>query len=184
MVYRTGEENRKIISGNPDDNCINDLAQRAGGIKLSVEMTVNGTGAISANIFKVNGSVDIIDAYGEITEITTLTNLTNGKFFLYDGTNSVDITADGFSLSGVSVGSIILKTLDSSNAATIVNADQCRVTEADTSKKTHHPFMVTQKNGADTYLKCSMSTTDNPVNFKVKFYVVYKPLDGGSLEEA
>ena len=180
-MARSGDYPNKQINNNPCDNCLNDIIERSRGRKVKVQVNVTGTGAISANIFKVTGSAVVIDAYGEIDLVTTLTNLTAAKFFLYDGTNSVDITANGADLSGFTAGSLILKTGDSTNAATAVDADQCRVTEADSSKKTHHPFIVTQKNGADTYIKMSCETTDNPVNFTVTFYVVYVPLNGGTI---
>lgn len=167
---------------NKSHNCIGDMAERAAGFILEVEGVLNANNTTETiNIFKITGSVEIIDAYGEVTDATVLNNLTGCYFDAWDGTTAIEITdSAGAVLSGAPVGSMILKTADSSQIATVVLADQVRVTEADTSKKTHHPFIVTQKNGADTYIRCHYTTSDAPINAKVKFYIVYRPKNGGS----
>ena len=176
---------RSPLPATCENNCIQDVAVRTGGRILEIEGTLSANNTSETiNLFKVTGTVEIIDAYGEITDATTLTNMTGCYFDLWDGTTAVEITdsAGGATLSGAPVGSMILKTGDSSNIATVVLADQCRVTEADSSKKTHHPFVITQKNGANTYIRCHYTTTDAPINAKVKFFVVYRSRDGGTLE--
>lgn len=177
--------NQIPISGDPSHNSVNDLVERAGGRILKVTKEVSeAAGSHSFNLFKVNGAVNVIDAYAEIDAITTLNNLTNGRFYLDDGTATSDICLAGFVLSSVSVGTLILKTQDNTNEATVLDASTGLVLEADSSKKSHHPFVVIQKNGVDTYIKCSFTTTDDPVAFTISFYVVYKPINGGSLEVA
>lgn len=166
-------------------NCLHDYAERSGGkiLKISGTLNANNTSAI-INLFKIIGTVEIIDAYGEISRVGTCNNLTNCFFDLSDGTNTVNITADGATLSGATVGTMVFKTLDSSNAATVVFSDECRLTEADTSKKTHHPFIVTQKNGADTFIRCHYTTTDAPIDLDIDFYIVYQSKNGGYAEAA
>jgi len=170
------------VCTDPSINSMADMAQISAGCKLVKSGRVTGTGTLDFNLFKITGSVKIVDAYAEITSVTTLTNGTGAKFYLYDGTNSVDITATGAVLSNAPAGSIILKTGDATQIATVIFADQCRITESDASKKSHQPFICTQKNGADTFIKCTFDTTDAPVDFEISFYIVYIPLDGGIAE--
>lgn len=167
-------------------NSPNDAFNRVGGRMLSFERHVQAAaGAILMNSIRVHGTVEIDDAYAEIMEVTTLTNLTGLYFDLYDGTTAVEITSStgGASLSGAPVGSLIIKNKDASNVLTTLISDQARVLEADTSKKTHLPFLVTAKNGVDTRIRMHGNTTDDPVDFKMMFYIVYHPKDGGYLED-
>ena len=53
--------------------------------------------------------------------------------------------------------------------------------ETKTDKKSGRPFTVTQKNGADTFIRLHFTTTDTPVNFKVKIHFEYYPVNGSTL---
>ena len=167
-----------------NSNSVGDMVERAGGRLLCVEATLSGNNeTVVANVFKIHGTVEVIDAYGEVSEVTTLTNMTGIYFDLYDGTVAVEVTDSvGAVLSGAPVGSMILRTGIASSIATVVLADQVRLTESDASKKTHQPFTITQKNGVDTFLRIHYSTTDAPINAKIKLYVVYASKDGGYME--
>ena len=168
------------------DNCAVDMIERGGGRIFKVRGTLNAdnTSAV-VNLFKIHGTVEIINAYAEVMEVTTLTNCTGCYFDLYDGTVAIEITDNaGAVLSGAPVGSMILRTGIASQIATVVLSDQCRITETDSSKKTHQPFSCTQKNGVDTFIRAHYTTTDAPINAVVDFYVVYSPFNGGYVEAA
>lgn len=166
-----------------EDNSILEMTQRSAGFHICKEITITGTGTIVANALELTGSVEMLNAFVEITEVTTLTNCTNVYYYLYDGTNSVDITADGATLSGAPVGTILVKDQDSSFPLTVAMSDTCRVTEPPAGNKfSHYPYVITAKNGASTYIRFSLTTTDNPVNFKVGVHIEYRPVDGGTLE--
>ncbi|MEA2036864.1 MAG: hypothetical protein U9O94_05110 [Nanoarchaeota archaeon] len=144
--------------------------------------TLNGNNtSVTMNIFKVIGSVEILTAHGEVMDVTTLTNMTAVYTDLWDGTTAVNITANGAILSGAPVGSLIIKQKDSTNAMITVLANQARVTEPANDKKTHQPFIVTQKNGVDTYIRMNYTTTDAPIDAQILFIVKYRPIDGGSI---
>jgi len=147
--------------------------------------TIGGTGTQVANIFKVTGSVEILEAHAFIKSVTTLTNLTGLYFDLYDGTNVDEITSStvGGTLSNAPVNTMIVKNQDVTKVVTCVLTDRGRVTEIP-DKHQHQPFTVTQKNGTNTYIRCHYTTTDNPVNFTIEFIVDYKVIDGGKLELA
>lgn len=157
---------------------------RAGGYLVFGEKTITGTGALNINMIKVLESVQIISIWGMITEVTTLNNLTNLYFDLWDGTNSVDITADGPTaiLSGAPVGSYFIKDKLATEVMGISIVNQCRVVEA--LREISVPFIASQKISTDTHIRLRCQTTDNPVNFKILIYANFVPINGGYLEMA
>ena len=149
-------------------------------VKLVTISAAAGVHAI--NLFKLHSTVRVLDQYAELMEVTTLTNCTNVYATLYDGTVSLDLTADGATLSGAPVGTVFTKNLELTQPFSVHMADQCRVTEVTHDKYVGKPFLITQKNGVDTFIRMHLTTTDNPVSFKMLLRFVYEPLDGGYLE--
>jgi hypothetical protein len=159
------------------------MVQRAGGrLTTNTNLNITGTGALSANVFQVHGSVEVIEQWGEITAVTTLTNATAVYGDLWDGTVSEPLTAaaPGATLSGAPVGTIVIKNQLKTAAMGVSIADQCRVLEA--QNRIAVPFIVTQKNGADTFIRFNLTTTDAPIDFTFDVYFVWRPLDGGHIE--
>lgn len=150
-------------------------------IKKTITLSANNTSA-TENIFKVNGSVEILKLCGLVVDTTTMVNLTAVKVELYDGTTTDDITADGIVLSGLAVGTLMVKT--GLKAAVLSLADNASgvVTEAGADKKVYQSFFVTQKASTDTYIRVSYTTTDAPINCQIEWAVRYNALDGGYLE--
>jgi hypothetical protein len=146
-----------------------------------VNATMGGTGAQTVNVFEFTGTVMIIDQWAEITRVGTLTNLTNMYATIYDGTNTVNLTLDGASLSGAPVGSFFTKDKIASSAYTVNLADECRMLETQDVKKAGRPFIVTAKNGATNYIRFHYTTTDNPVDFDMKIFFEYRVMNGGTL---
>ena len=167
----------------PSDNCGWDLLERASSRIIKVEdVEVTGTGSVNLNVFKVTGTVRVLKTWAEITEVTTLTNMTDVYADVYDGTNTVDLTkTPGAVLSGAPVGTFFTKDKASTETFTVNMADEVRVAES--TSKTAVPFYVTQKNGADTYIRFNFTTTDNPVSFKMTVWFEYQLINGGSLTE-
>lgn len=178
-----GALKRAIPCGCADDNSVADYLQRECGRFYDEEVTISlAAGAHVVNVFQVTGTVWLFDQWAEVTEITTLTNCTNMYSTLYDGTNTVQVTADGASISGLPVGTCFSKTGDETQAYEVIDASQCRLTvPGGAGKKQAYPFVLTQKNGADTYLRLHLTTTDNPLSFKIRLMFSWAPLNGGSL---
>ena len=152
--------------------------------KFCITTTINkAAGSHNINVFKVHGSVQIIEQIAEIKRAGTLTNCTAVYADLYDGTNTVDLTesSTGATLSGAPVGSVFTRDQDSSNAYTVALADECRLTETANTKQLGYPFIVTQKNGADTYIRFNFTTTDDPIDFDMHIRFVWRGVDGGYL---
>jgi hypothetical protein len=162
-------------------NTLFGVAYRLAGRHIWVEdahITANNE-TKNLNIFKVNGSVTVINQWAEITEITALTNCTNVYADLWDGTNSVQLTSPGADFSNLSLGSFFKKSEDSTQQYSISNADECRVLEP-SSKEISVPFIVTQKTSADTYIRFNF-TTNTVLDFKMSIWFEYMPVDGGTL---
>jgi len=151
-------------------------------ITLVKEVTVSASaGANTVNVFQLEGTVRVTEQVAEITEVTTLTNCTAVYATLYDGTNTVNLTADGATLSGLPVGTVFTKDKDVTETYSVLDASQCRVNEVVDDKKIGKPFTITQKNGANTYIRLHFTTTDDPISFKILLKFKYVPIDGGSL---
>ena len=86
---------------------------------VKVSATIGGTGAQTVNVFQFTGTIAIVDQYAEITRVGTLTNLTNMYASIYDGTNAVNLTADGAVLSGAPVYSFFTISLPTSFTSVI-----------------------------------------------------------------
>lgn len=158
-----------------------DFLLRESGIAITKDINATGNGALAVNVLQLTGSVIVREQWGLITGITTLTNLTNVYASLWDGTNSVNLTADGVTLSGAPVGSLFSKDQINSQPYSVSIADQCRLLETLNNPKVGRPFIITQKNGVDTFIRFHFTTTDNPVDFDLHIYFEYLPLAGGSL---
>jgi len=146
-----------------------------------IDTSIGGTGSQIVNVFEFTGTVLIIDQWAEITRVGTLTNLTNMYATAYDGTNTINLTSDGASLSGAPVGSFFTKDKISSETYTVNLSDQCRVIETSGDKKAGRPFILTAKEGATNYIRFHYTTTDNPVDFDIKIFFEYSVMNGGTL---
>ena len=171
-----------IITSDYNDNSAKDMLVRTAGYEIDKVAEITGTGSVVANVLKLTGSVIVISQWAEIMAITTLTNLTNVYATLYDGINSVDLTADGLTLSSAVVGSFFTKDKVAAEAYSANIADECRMLETIDVKKAGRPFIITQKNGVDTFIRFHFTTTDSPVLFTMRIAFEYIPFNGGILE--
>lgn len=170
-----------VISGDEPLNSLGEMVARSAGFHIEKELTVTGTGAQVANVLQLVGSVVILNQWALITEVTTLTNLTGMYADLYDGTNTVALTADGAVLSGAPVGTFFTKDKVAADAYSVSIADETRLLETLVDRKSGRPFTVTQKNATDTFIRLHFTTTDAPVSFKVKIHFEYFSINGSTL---
>jgi hypothetical protein len=158
-----------------------DYLLRASGHIIESNIQITGTGALTANVLQFTGTVLVLVQWAELTTVTTLTNATNVYATAYDGTNSINLTADGATLSGYTVGSFFTKDQDPTQTYTVHNADQVRMREPP-DKRVGKPFFLTGKNGVTNYIRFHLTTTDNPVDFIMKVHFEYEPMNGGTLQ--
>lgn len=163
------------------DNSVYEILNRE-GFRLCVHgVSITGNNnTYTTNVFKVTGAVRVIDQYAIITEATSIANCTNVYSTLYDGTNTVNLTADGATLSAAPIGTLFLKDQDVSQPYSVVMSDQCRVNEITLDKRAGKPFTINAKYGADTYVRFHYKTT-GVLNFKMDIHFIYQKLDGGDL---
>lgn len=156
---------------------------RGKGRVVTKELSLDGTGAQTDNVFTVTGSVEIIDIYGVLTDATDVTTLSGASFTAYDGTNTVDITESttGVDLSGATVNSLIIKNNTNANAAVLNDSSQVRVNDTVTNE-IFAPFIITAKNGATTYIRFNF-TGDADTDAVMKIYLSFIELsDDGNVE--
>jgi hypothetical protein len=152
-------------------------------IEIVKELTISAAaGSHSINVFKLRGCVRVLEQVAEITQITTLTNCTNMYADLWDGTVSKPLTANGAIISGMPVGTMFTKDKDIAETYSVSDASECQVSEVTTEEEFGRPFNVTQKSGVDTFIRFNLTTTDDPILFKMLLKFIYQPLDGGCLE--
>jgi len=143
-------------------------------------LRITGTGSITANVLQFIGTVRVIHQYATIMSVTSLNNATEVYADAYDGTNIEILTADGAVLSGCPVNTFFTKDKDSSEVYTVSKADQVRKTEVSAESEIGLPFTLTQPYGVDTFIRLHLTTTDNPVDFKIHVVFKYLPLSPGA----
>ena len=171
----------RVIESDYVLNSPKDMLVRSSGFQIEKILRVTGTGAISANVLQLTGTVRVLNQWAEIMSITTLNNLTNAYASLYDGTLNKNLTADGLTLSGAPVGSWFTKDKVLSQPYSANIADECRILETTEDKRAGRPFTITAKNGSDTFVRFNLTTTDNPVDFIMMIWFEWLPRNGGNL---
>lgn len=149
-------------------------------IKIEKTFRIVGTGSLAPDVLKVTGTVRILEQYATITSVTTLNNATGVYADTHDGTNVINLTADGSVLSGCPVDSFFTKDKDSSETYSVAKADQVRMNEVSNEDAVGTPFTITNKNNTDTFIRFHLTTTDNPVDFTIKIVFKYNPLSPNS----
>lgn len=154
----------------------------AGGKSLFREgVAIAGTGAQTLNIATIAGCVTLMEITMIASTVTDSTTFSNVKFALYDGTNTVDLTAvvDG---SSCVTGSKFFKTAVAATALTYLNADQVRFAESVFNK----PFVesiVNAKPAVTNYLQL-LFTGDGDTDITANFHVVWRPACSNGLVAA
>jgi hypothetical protein len=139
--------------------------------------------AVQVNVFRLAGSVMILDQWAVLTEVNALANCTDVYADLWDGVNSVKLSAGspgGADLSGCPVGSMFTKGEDRTEPYTVMSADQCRSFEPD-FRRAGRPFIITAKHGAGTYIRFNLEPGAD-VDFKMLLHFDFLPYNGGTLE--
>ena len=184
LVVVNGKDSDLACSckGSGQDNSVYEIISRE-GIRTCIHganITAVAGGAHVVNVFRVTGAVRILEQYALVTAVTDVANVTNVYATLYDGTNTVNLTADGLTLSGMANGSFFMKDLDNTKTYTLLNADQCRSNESGLTKHTGYPFIVNAKYGTNTYIRFHYTTTGT-CNFSMDLHFIYQKLNGGEL---
>jgi hypothetical protein len=151
---------------------------------LFVEKHLNANNSSDAiECFQLFGTVEVYKLYGFVTDNTVLNSCTEVFFDLWDGTKSDPITANQAVLSNANVDSYFFKLREKAEALVIGDNSECCVCEGHESNYAFDQFNITQKATIDTFIRFRYTTTDTPINAKIKVYAAFGPLDGGYMEE-
>lgn len=149
---------------------------------LEVIKTLSANNATAnVNLFKLNGSVIVKKIYGVLTAKTTLTNMTAVSFDMNDATATVQLTKNDGVMSTAVVGAVIAKTTVATVTAGINLAATGTIAEIVSQAEPFSPFIATQKNGANTHIRFTYTTTNAPIAATMKFFVEYEGINGGYL---
>jgi hypothetical protein len=178
----TGRNFLKVVI--PEEQQLNspyEILEREGR-RVFVEANITGNNdSYNVNVFKIIGTVRILDQFALISEIANLTNMTGIYADLWDGTLATDLTADGATLSGLPVGSYLTKDRDAAEQYSVISAATGAVHEIGLGDDIGQPFTVTQKNGADTFIRFNY-TTNTVLDIVMQIFFKWQAVDGGKLE--
>jgi hypothetical protein len=185
----TGPARQAFNTAHPSSQTINSPywhLEEVAGSQVSKVITLNvNNGTQSLNVFQVTGTVEIVKLYAELTTAGTFTNCTDAFFELYDSTASVDITnsGPGVTMSGFTAGSFMVKNAVAGTALAASNNNVGAITEGSTVK-IFDEFFITQKSGANTYVRFTYTSTDTPVDATITVYADYIAIGSGTLVAA
>lgn len=154
--------NQALLTGE-EDSSVHDYLLRTVGDSVSKVITLDANNtAASVNIFQLTGTCEVFRLFGVVTTATTMTNCTGVHFELYDSDAAVDLTRNDGVLSGLPVGTWFAKNAAAASTMAVNSAAAGALTEAATNKF-FDQFVVTQKTGADTFIRLTYATTDEPI---------------------
>jgi len=149
------------------------------GVLVTKQIDLGGTGAQSVNIFKVTKSVLLLSLRAMISEANTLTNATAVHFDLWDGTSSIDLTLNDGVLSGMGVGTFLVKSDLMSATVNIMDPVAASALDGPYGVGSYTQVFATQKTGVNTYIRFNYTTTDAPIDAKLVVQARFRPVTLG-----
>lgn len=166
------------FSVSQDFDANNNILQNTNyGITSTKSQTLSGNNTtVNTPLFRVTGTVEVRALYAVVTTVIGA-NHTGGLYRLNDQTAQVAITATGATLSGLAVGTTILKKGLAAAAVTLLDNAAGRVTEPTTLQTTiFTPFIVMKKTAANTDIEYQYATTDTPTTGVLQHFLRWIPI--------
>ena len=145
------------------------------------EIDLSGTGAQTANIFKITGAVRILSLMAHVSTVLS-DNITGFGVKLYSAGGSENITGQTRTLSSAPVGSMLEKNARRATNIDYVTSGQPNVDD-DTNER-YYRFMCVKDNANDTFIQMSYSTTNDPCSGALHWHCTYLPLTEDGFVEA
>lgn len=147
------------------------------GITSTVSQTLSGNNTtVVTPLFHITGTVEVRALYAVVTTVIGA-NHTAGLYRLNDQTAQVSITATGATLSGLAVGTTIVKKGLAAAALVLLDNAAGRVSEPTTLETLYFsPFVVMKKTAATTDIEYSYATTDAPTSGVIQHFLRWVPL--------
>jgi len=157
------------------------ISGRGGPWVIQKELNISlPVGAQTVNVFKVSGTVRVIDQWARITNVTRLDNCTGVYSDFWDGDSAVPLTTDGIDLSNKGVGSFFTKDLLGTEPYSVIAGVDGGMLETRDDDRIGRPFTVTQKGTNDAYIRLHATAGGDTQIFRMFIYFAYQLLDGGS----
>ena len=163
------------LYANPAHDSVHGYFEQFVGEPAIKLVTLSGTGATSVNLFQLIGTVEIVQIHGCIVDATSMATLTGAHWDLWDSTAALPITKNDGVLSAMAVGTFFYKNANLTITMAVSNNSVGRVNEPTTGVKAFTPFVITQKTGANTYIRFTYTTAVNPINAQLCFHINYIP---------
>jgi len=142
---------------------------RADGELTLKEITIAGTNAeVITNVFSFTAPFEIVDLWGVFTDVTNITKLEDCYFDIWDGANSIPITAAaGVDCNGSGVNAIFFKDQVVAQPLRLLDSDQVHYQESGVPfRRVFQGGMVQAEEGATNYLRFR-GVTDNDTDIKI-----------------
>jgi len=173
----------KPMDASPEVDSVHEKLDSAVGSQVTKVITLSASNTTaSENIFQITGTVEITSLHGGIADTTVLTNLTAAHFDLYDSTAAVDITRNQGVLSGLAVGTFFVKDGAVANDFSVCDNVAGAICEPASGNRAFAPFLLTQKTGANTFVRFTYTTTDAPINAQLRIEIRYIAHHDGNAE--
>lgn len=138
---------------------------------------LTGTANVDYGIF--TGAVRI-HRIGLVVQ-SALGNHTDAKLAIYDGTTTVLLTnTTGAALTNFVAGSTAFRGRLSTSAGSLVATNGGSIFQYNTAYN-DVPVNLNSKGAADTFLRYTFTTSDNPTSGSLRFYVLWEPLTDDAL---
>lgn len=129
------------------------------------------------SIFRVTGSVKVLRLFGVVTTTLVGQNHTGAWFRFYDQTlnRALTLEAGAPALSNFGVGSTIERTALAATIATVKQSSNAQITEsAAAGDLVNCEFDLVAKNGANSDIQYTYSTTDAPTSGVIQFFCEWR----------
>ena len=169
------------LPSSPAYTSVHDYLDRVSGdiVTKVATLSANNTTA-SVALFTLTGAVMVRKIWGVLTAKTTLANCTNLHLDLYDATDALPITkTTTITLSGLAIGTMVVKTETLATALTLLNNVAGCVAEGSTAKG-NFEFIINKKTAATTQIRMTYTTTDAPANAQITWFCEFYPMSAGS----
>jgi hypothetical protein len=145
-------------------------------VTKEIHLAKNG-GGDDVQIFYSTGEIEITDLYGIVTDTTTFNSCTGAYLAISGIAGGFPITdsATGLTLDTAPVGSILFKGGDRTIPLRLAKPGTSTPSDETTLGKNVN-FYIASRDDALSGIYFSYTTSDTPVDAKIKFYTKYKKL--------
>jgi hypothetical protein len=170
------------IPTSPVVNSPYSIMRRSGGLLLSKVITLSALGVPqSLNCFQLTGTVVLKKLFGFVTTATSFATCTAAQFDLYDSAAAVPLTKNDGVLSAMPVGTFFAKAGLATATMAVGNNTNGVVNEAAAAGDFWSECAITQKTGANTFVRFTYTTAVNPIIATLTIFASYVPLGSGLL---